>query len=93
MKHLTVDEIIEFVSLNELNNDAVKLIGLVNEHIRECEKCRRLVRAFQMVYDEFSRVGSDSDFKKTVLDVITNDASEIEKAVTESAFEEFDGYK
>lgn len=35
MEHLTVDEIIEFVSLTELNNEAINLFASVNGHIRK----------------------------------------------------------
>ena len=64
MTHLTVDEIIEFVSLNKLNREALKLSATVNGHIRKCEKCLNRVNAFQMIYDEFSRCNTNTDFKK-----------------------------
>lgn len=94
MKHLTVDEIIEFVSLTELNGEAINLSASVNGHIRECEKCLKLVRAFQMIYDEFSRLSSGGDFKKYVIDKVLKDTAENENAIEmKSEVEEFDGYK
>ena len=67
MNHLTVDEIIDFVSLTELNTEAIALSAAVNGHIRKCERCLKVVRAFQMIYDEFSKLNSDENFKKYAL--------------------------
>lgn len=64
MKHLTVDEMIDFVSLTELNADALMLSATVNGHIRQCEQCLNHVRAFQMIHDEFSRIKRSGDFKE-----------------------------
>ena len=68
MKHLTVDEIMDFVSLTELNSEAIRLSAYVNGHIRQCEKCLNLVRAFQMIYDEFSRLCIEGNFKDFVIE-------------------------
>ena len=51
MNHLTLDEIIDFVSLIELNKESMQLISTVNSHIAECDECRELVRSYQLVYD------------------------------------------
>ena len=63
----SVDEILNFVSLTELNNESIELSATVNGHIRKCEKCLKLVRSFQMIYDEFSRLNVGGDFKKISL--------------------------
>ena len=54
MEHLTVDEIIEFVSLTKMDSKAIELSATVNGHIRKCEKCLEQVRAFQKIHDEFT---------------------------------------
>ena len=72
MTHLTIDEMIEFVSLTELNSEALELSATVNGHIAKCERCLRLVRAFQIVYDGFSSVNKNEDFRKYVLNDILN---------------------
>ena len=56
MKHLTVDEMIDFVSFNKLDSESLALASKVNAHIFECRACRKKVESFQVVYDEF--VGS-----------------------------------
>ena len=52
MNHLTLDEIIDFVSLTEINEESIQLMGKVNAHIAQCRECRELVRSYQLVYDE-----------------------------------------
>lgn len=66
MGHLTVDEIIQFVSMTEINQDTVALSASVNGHIRKCETCIRLVRAFRTVHDEFARMGAGAQFANVV---------------------------
>ena len=63
MTHLTVDDIMEFVSLTELNSESLKLAATVNGHIRNCKECRELVNAYQTIHDEFLRLNSCRNFK------------------------------
>lgn len=69
MKHLTVDEIIDFVSLNELNSEAIRISSIVNEHIRDCEECLNLVRSFQLIYDECLNLNLSIEFRKYIHDI------------------------
>ncbi len=71
MDHLTFDEIVEFVSLSELNEDAVKLSAVVNGHIRNCEKCLNLVRSFQMIYDEFTMTDEKNNFNEYAQNIVS----------------------
>lgn len=52
--HLTENEIIEFVSLDQLTDDSKKLLTRVNKHIRKCKKCFELVKSYQILYDEMN---------------------------------------
>ena len=61
MTHLTVDEIIEFVSMDEFSADALEFSQLVNGHIRQCDECLESVRSFQLIYDSFKRMGTAAD--------------------------------
>lgn len=54
MNHLTIDEIIRFVSFDTLDNDNLILAGKVNSHILTCAECRDKVRKYQKMYDESS---------------------------------------
>ena len=94
MKHLTGDEMIAFVSLTELNSEAISLSASVNGHIRRCEKCLKLVRSFQMIYDEFSRLSTGETFRAYVIDKVLEDTAEHENVrELKCAAQEFDGYK
>lgn len=62
MEHLAVDEMIRFVSLTELNTEAVELSASVTKHIRTCRDCLKRVRAFQMIYDEFTSLHAQGEF-------------------------------
>ena len=75
MNHLTVDEIIEFVSIAELNDETNKLLTKVNSHICRCKECLQRVRAFQMVYDEFMSLNTNLNFREYIL----NNTQEIER--------------
>ncbi len=57
MKHLTVDEMIDFVSLSRLDAESLALASKVNAHLADCGECRKKITAFQTVYDEFVRIG------------------------------------
>ncbi len=63
MDHLSVDEIIGFVTAEELTEQSVKLIDRVNSHICVCSKCLETVQAFQLIYDEFLEMSVNGDFK------------------------------
>ena len=88
MKHITVDEIIRFVSLTELNDEAVALAADVNAHIAGCDKCLELVNAFQLIYDEFITLNKQCDFKEHLTDVIEKRYKTNETA--QSALEELE---
>ncbi len=51
MKHLTENEIIDFVSMNSINQESIGLAAAVNSHIMQCDECREKVKAFQAVND------------------------------------------
>lgn len=72
MEHLTVEQMIDFVSLTELNDEAIELSQQVNGHIRACDECMKKVRAFQDIYDELCRADAVSDFERYALSAKEN---------------------
>lgn len=66
MAHLNVEEIIEFVSFEDLSKDSMELSIKVNGHIRSCPECLKKVSAFQTVYDELRRIVPTSTAKKSL---------------------------
>lgn len=64
MQHVTVDEIIAFVSFDRFDPETIALSKKVNGHIKNCDECLRKVRAFQVIYDELVSKGRREDFKR-----------------------------
>ncbi len=62
MNHLTFDEIIEYVSMSKLNEEALMLASKVDTHIRDCDECLELVRAVRAIYEEFVRMKKEKSF-------------------------------
>ncbi len=62
MKHLDIEEMMEYVSMTELNEETVALAARVTEHIRGCDDCLQAVRAFQTLYDQFLLSGTSMAF-------------------------------
>ncbi len=65
--HLTVDQIIDFVSMTNTGECSRELIDTVNNHICECADCRKTLRAFITVADEFKRLSKSGDIDKEAL--------------------------
>lgn len=58
MTHITIEEFIDFVSIEELNDEAKALAAKVNGHILECSECLEKARAFQTIYDAMGKIDS-----------------------------------
>ena len=52
MKHVTAEEMIDFVSFDRIDPQTLANASAVTTHIRTCSACLRRVNAFQMIYDE-----------------------------------------
>lgn len=64
MEHLKLDEILEFVSIENYTEENIALATKVNAHIRNCKECFDKVKAFQIIYDEFLDMGHYATFKE-----------------------------
>ena len=80
MTHLTVDEIIEFVSFDVLNKENLALAAKVNGHIRSCKSCFEKVSSFQTVDN---KLRADKD-ETEISDVIAEEIKEILDSETSS---------
>ncbi len=56
-EHLSAEQIIEFVSIDELTEETMAKMNAVNAHIYQCEECAKRVKAFFDISDEFARIG------------------------------------
>ncbi len=62
MKHVTVDEMIAFVSMDTMDEASLELASKVTTHIRSCTRCKGTLRAFQLICDEMTAMGNRSGF-------------------------------
>lgn len=51
MKHLTVEELIDFVTAREPDEQFLSLASRVTEHVRKCRSCLSRLNAFLVVSD------------------------------------------
>ena len=88
--HLSVDEIIEFVSFSGISEETLTLSAKVNGHIRDCAECMERVTAFQDVYDELCRIGNSGSARGIMYKMVSEaelaaiKAEEIEELRDES---------
>lgn len=74
MKHLTIDEMIAFVSISELDTASLELASRVNTHIVKCDLCRSKVSAFQEVFDELNKAGTvESESGRNAADYLSTE--------------------
>ena len=66
MNHLSVDEMILFVSMTEMTQENMTLAASVNGHIRQCKDCRQRIDGFQTIYDELTALHQCADVKKAM---------------------------
>lgn len=72
MKHVTVDEMIDFVSFETVDPKALENASNVTAHIRCCGDCLRRINAFQMIYDEL-KVRGDLSALPRLAQAVRND--------------------
>lgn len=81
MNHLTVDEIISFLSISKIDAESLELASNVNSHLIKCEQCRSKVRAFRDVFDSlFSAEGVESIRANTALDELISSMEQTAEA-------------
>lgn len=59
MDHLTVDEMMDFVSIDQLDQASLALASKVHAHLLQCEACREKVAAYQAAYDGLVKIANE----------------------------------
>lgn len=67
MEHLTLEEIIEFVAVDNLDTENLDLIAKVGYHTARCEECDKMVAAVKTMHEEFVKLGKLSQSGQSVL--------------------------
>ena len=93
--HLTVEEMIDFVSQIEINKSAIQLAEKVNGHARTCASCRKNLYAFQLIYDKLSNLSSypkDPTIYKIVdhQQLMAMESEELQKALLDEIMSQYD---
>lgn len=52
LKHLTIEEIVKYVTANKVDIETLSLLSDVNAHLRECEECKKKIDAYQTLNDQ-----------------------------------------
>mgnify|MGYP001638444825 CR=1 FL=1 len=55
MEHLSMEDILSFLEINELTESNLALAKRVNAHIVRCRKCARQVIAFHEIREAFGK--------------------------------------
>lgn len=59
MDHLTIEEMLEFVTMKKLDERTLKLASRVNAHILRCDECLEQVKELQVIYEELGMIDLD----------------------------------
>ena len=96
MVHLTVEEMIDFVSFKKPDDRILALASKVNAHVYKCEECREKLEAFQTVYDGLVKYGREITLKKSISKQITKklqETAELSRELVSEPVEHFDNTK
>ncbi len=77
LKHLSIEEIIKYVTANKVDKETLDLLSKVNGHIRNCPSCKEKVVAYETVNDEFKKETVENGLELNHID----DLIEIEKSI------------
>lgn len=56
MKCLSDEEIIRYLSVNDISEESMQLVSRVHEHERECQLCREKIESFRAVYNKMGKL-------------------------------------
>lgn len=62
MEHLSVEEIIKYVTVNNVDKETLDLLSKVNGHIRNCSSCKEKVDSYESINDELKKVTNENGF-------------------------------
>lgn len=82
MTHLSIEEIIKYVTATKVDNETLDLLSKVNVHIRTCPSCREKLESYERVNDEFKKTGLQDGFNLNQSD----DLNKIKKFVSKEQY-------
>lgn len=76
MEHLSVEEIIKYVTANKVDSETLDLLSKVNGHIRICPACREKVGAYECVNEAIEKEVFENSFDLEHFDDLTKKEKE-----------------
>ncbi len=61
MEHLSIEEIIKYVTANKTDAETLDLLSRVNGHIRVCSQCKEKLLAYEYVNDTLKLSADEKD--------------------------------
>lgn len=68
MEHLSIEEIIKYVTSNKVNRETLDLLSKVNGHIRNCPLCKEKVASYETINDEIKKEILENGFDLNHID-------------------------
>ncbi|MBQ8762725.1 MAG: hypothetical protein IJZ07_01300 [Clostridia bacterium] len=79
MEHLSVEEIIKYVTANKVDNETLDLLSKVNGHIRNCSSCKEKVNSFECINDEIKKAVLENNFDLNIIDDLIKTKKNVNK--------------
>lgn len=89
MKHLDIDTIIEYVMIDEINEETKKLASDVCSHIKECKECRNVLNAYLSVYGKLIEEAERKAVNRKLIKDAFDDFLDKRDFETHQTFEEY----
>lgn len=68
MEHLSIEEIIKYVTSSKINIETLDLLSKVNGHIRNCPSCKEKVDSYENINDEIKKEILENGFDLNHID-------------------------
>lgn len=62
MEHLTIEEIIKYVTASRVDGETLKLLSKANGHIRNCTLCKEKIDSYETINDELKKEVPENGF-------------------------------
>ena len=62
MEHLSIEEIIKYVTVTTVDKETLELLSKVNGHIRNCSSCKEKIDSYESINDELKKIANEYGF-------------------------------
>jgi len=93
MNHLDINTIIDYVMINEINDETKKLASEVCSHIKECKECRETVNAYLDVFGKLIEESERKAINRRLIEEAIDDFLNKRDFETHQEFEEYQDFE